>query len=420
MKKFQHTAFYIGHKGDKDLLITAIQDVSDFGFTLKELRGEIFSNTVLEHFIEEEMRHDNFEIVAGNNNILANSSSGEQRKALLSYLIQKKPAYLIIDGLFESIDKDSRLSILATLKEISADTLIIQILNRQNELLPFIENIYFINGDLVNTKYNPQEFFEQVNLTAPDCFAKAIPLLIVNYPPQKDPLIEMKHVCVHYDDRPVLQNISWKINSGEFWQLTGPNGSGKSTLLSLITGNSAKGYGQDLVLFGHRRGTGESVWDIKEKIGYFSPAMTMQFERQDSIEQMVISGFYDSVGLYIKPTDRQAQIAREWLSLMGFYKDKDKPFRLYPAGRQRMILIARAMVKHPPLLILDEPTAGLDDEMAALFVSLVNKIAKETNSAIVYVSHREEPGLTPAMIFELSPHENGSRGLIRKQNLTGI
>lgn len=419
MRKLQHTAFYIGHQGDKDWLVTEILNGSGFGFTLKDLKGEIFSNAVLGHFIEEEIRHDHFEINAGNNNILTNSSSGEQRKALLSYLIEKKPAYLIIDSLFESIDKDSRLSILTTLQKISSETLIIQILNRKKELLPFIEKIYFINGSSISEPYSPQEFVEQVNVTAPGSFTKAIPLPIVNYAPQKNPLVEMNNVSVQFDDRPVLQNISWQINTGEFWQLTGPNGSGKSTLLSLITGNSAKGYGQDLVLFGHRKGTGESVWDIKEKIGYFSPVMTMQFERQDSIEQMIISGFYDSVGLYIKPSDRQVQIAREWLLLMGFYKDKNQPFRLYPAGHQRIILIARAMVKHPPLLILDEPTAGLDDEMAALFVSLINKIANETNSAIVYVSHRDEPGLAPNMIFDLSPNQNGSCGLVRKQYFTG-
>ena len=182
---------------------------------------------------------------------------------------------------------------------------------------------------------------------------------------------------------------------------------------SLITGNSPKGYGQDLVLFGNKKGSGESVWEIKAKIGYFTPTMTQQFERQDSIEQMIISGFFDSVGLYIYPSDRQVQLAREWLKLIGMYQDKQQPFRMFPEGKQRMILIARAMVKHPPLLILDEPTVGLDDEMAALFTALINKIAAESKTSILYVSHKQEPGLSPGKIFELIPTDNGSIGMTR-------
>ena len=222
----------------------------------------------------------------------------------------------------------------------------------------------------------------------------------------------MTDLSVQFDGRPILQNICWEINAGEFWQLSGPNGSGKSTLLALITGDSAKGYGQNLLLFGTRKGSGESVWEIKKRIGYFTPKMSSQFERQDTIEQMIVSGFFDSVGLYIQPSDRQLQIARQWLLVIGMEKNKNQPFRLLSEGRQRMVLVARAMVKHPPLLILDEPCAGLDDEMAALFTALIHTIAAQTNTAILYVSHKEEAGLLPDKVFQLSPHAEGSIGVV--------
>jgi molybdate transport system ATP-binding protein len=416
MKKIQHTAFYIAHDADKDWLINQIMEGSLPGLSLpiKSLRGEIFSDSTLLHFIDEEIRHDHFEIAMGNNNSLSFSSSGEQRKALLSHIIAKKPDYIIIESVFESLDKEARQSILYTLKELSASTLLIQLFNRKNELLSFIENIYSIEGRTVNTRPDTEQFPGQPGSKSNSYFTEAIPPPLARYEQQNRPFVKMNNVSVQYNGRPILQNICWEIDAGEFWQLTGPNGSGKSTLLSLITGNSPKGYGQDLVLFGQRKGTGESVWEIKEKIGYFTPSMTMQFERQDSIEQMIISGFFDSVGLYIKPTDRQVELAREWLSLIGMYKDKNQPFRLFPAGHQRMILIARAMVKHPPLLILDEPTSGLDDEMAELFTGLINKIAAETSTAILYVSHKEEAGLSPKRIFALSPTDNGSTGYIQK------
>ncbi len=416
MNKLQHIAYYIDHDGDKDWLMNEILAGSQrsFSLSLNGLTGEIFSNSTLQYFIDEELRHSHYEIVAGKNNTLTYSSSGEQRKALLAYIISKKPGYIIVDSVFESLDKDSRQSILTALKELSAGTLIIQLFNRRNELLPFIETIYSIAGRSVISCRDPATFREQLSLERNKVFDGNIPPPIISYKLPTGPLVKMTKVSVQFNDRPILQNICWEINAGEFWQLTGPNGSGKSTLLSMITGNSPKGYGQDLVLFGHKKGTGESVWELKEKIGFFTPSMTLQFERLDSIEQMVISGFFDSVGLYIVPTDKQVQLAREWLTMIGMYKDKNKPFRFFSAGHQRMILIARAMVKHPPLLILDEPTSGLDDEMAALFTALINKIAGESRTAILYVSHKEEAGLSPDKIFELLPGENGSIGIIRK------
>ncbi len=416
MNQLQPTAFYITHNGEKDWLLKQLMEGNrfNFPFPLKEANGEIFSNTTLQHFIDEEMRHDHYEVAAGNNNTLTYSSSGEQRKALLAYIIAKKPAYIIVDAVFESLDKDSRQSILAKLAELSASTLIIQVFNRKNELLPFIGMVHSIAGRTVISSQDPATFLTQLNLKDKAVFTNNIPAPLTRFEPQKGPLVQMNNVSVQFNGRPILHQINWEINEGEFWQLTGPNGSGKSTLLSLITGNSPKGYGQNLVLFGHRKGTGESVWELKEKIGFFTPSMTLQFERMDSIEQMVISGFFDSVGLYIKPTDRQVLLAREWLVLIDMHKDKNKPFRFFPAGHQRMILIARAMVKHPPLLILDEPTSGLDDEMAALFTALINKISGESSTAILYVSHKEEAGLSPDKIFELLPGENGSIGIIQK------
>ena len=169
------------------------------------------------------------------------------------------------------------------------------------------------------------------------------------------------------------------------------------------------------MLFGIKKGSGESVWDIKEKIGYLTSTMAQQFSRLDSIEKMVISGYFDSIGLYIIPTDTQIQLAGQWLKLIGLYDKKQKPFLSFSLGHQRLIMIVRAMVKHPPLLILDEPTAGLDDDDTLLFTALVNKIAAESSTAILYVSHRKEVGLKPKFIFELKAGDNGSIGIIDKK-----
>jgi len=196
-------------------------------------------------------------------------------------------------------------------------------------------------------------------------------------------LVKFEDVSVDFVGKPILAHINWTINKGDFWQLIGPNGSGKSTLLNMITGDSHKGYGQNLTLFGNRKGSGESVWDIKKRIGYFTPSMTDKFKGNHNLENMLISGLYDSVGLYE-----------------------------LSSGEKRLLMVARAMIKHPPLLILDEPTAGLDDSNANLFMALVNKIASETESAIIYVSHRTETDLKPQFIYQLIANENGSVGKI--------
>ena len=414
MKKIKHTAFYIPLGVDKDWLLNQIKAGSLFSFpaSLQTMQGEIFSNSLLQHFIEQEIRHDIVEVAMEHSSTLRYASSGEQRKALLTHLIAKKPAYLIIDGVFESLDKAARQSIMLTLQNLSANTLIFQIFNRKDELLPFMETVYCIQEHAISGCYTP-DAFQHAFAKSVEVFSGSIPPPLSVWSVPQGPLVKMTDLSVQFDGRPILQNICWEINAGEFWQLSGPNGSGKSTLLALITGDSAKGYGQNLVLFGTRKGSGESVWEIKKRIGYFTPKMSSQFERQDSIEQMIVSGFFDSVGLYIQPSDRQLQIARQWLLVIGMEKNKNQPFRLLSEGRQRMVLVARAMVKHPPLLILDEPCAGLDDEMAALFTALIHTIAAQTNTAILYVSHKEEAGLLPDKVFQLSPHAEGSIGVVQ-------
>jgi molybdate transport system ATP-binding protein len=224
--------------------------------------------------------------------------------------------------------------------------------------------------------------------------------------------VQMKQLCVSYDGRPILDQIKWTIQAGECWQLKGPNGSGKSTLLSMITGDNPKGYGQDLNLFGMKKGSGETVWDIKQYIGYFNPVMIQHFSRLDSIELMIVSGCMDSIGVYIKPSEMQLRLAKEWLDYLGLLALKNKPIQFLPAAQQRMVLIARAMVKHPPLLILDEPTSGLDDASAAMVIGMIEQIRKETKTSVLFVSHQQEKGFEPDKTFELTASATGSTGAI--------
>jgi molybdate transport system ATP-binding protein len=411
----KHCAIYVPGNLNKDKVVQDIYTnrMSIPGYVLHHLKVALYSATALYNFIAEELIHEHFDVATENKISLTTSSGGQQKKALLNHLLTQKWDCIIIDDVFDHLDTAAQQQIIITLHELSGNTGIIQILNRKKDILPFIKDIYTVQNNSMIAGLHENE------IQPADSFKGIIPPPLQRCPIQQNPLVQFTDVSVSYNDVPVVKNICWQINKGEFWQLIGPNGSGKSTLLSMIYGDNTKGYGQNIILFGQRKGSGESVWDIKEKVGYFSSSLTQQFQRMDSLEQMIVSGFNDSIGLYLKPTDVQLKLAAQWLQLLHIYNVKQHPFINFSLAQQRLVLIARAMVKHPRLLILDEPTAGLDDASIALFTSLANKIAAESNTAIIYVSHRAEKSLLPHAIFELIPGTDGSVGKAKKNNNTG-
>ncbi len=414
MALLPHTAIYTTGNTDTKWLIHEMQQGTFFHFSnCLKLHGEIFSDERLNYFIEEEHRHGRYLLSTINQNELAQASNGEQRMALLQYIIAKKPAYIILDNVYSSLDTDARQYLLNILQSICHHTLLLQIITRKKDCLPFIQEVYSVHEKAIVARQNPDSFLAaaDVAVAVGHSFANAIPAPLIKYPAPENPLVKMENVSVDFDGRKILHNICWQINTGECWQLTGPNGSGKSTLLAVITGDSPKGYGQDLILFGNKKGSGESVWDIKEKIGYFSSGMLQHYNGRHSALQMIAGGLFDSVGLYFHPTESQVNLAEEWLQLLGMTALKNCLFVQLSMVQQRLLLLARAMIKHPPLLILDEPVNGLNDEGALLFTALVNRIAAQETTAIIYVSHQKEEGLYPQYIFHLQPGANGSEGI---------
>lgn len=401
----KHIAIYSSNKENKKELIKGMLS-GKYNLGISSLNHELFSDITLNKFIDEEMRHGHFDVRTSTNNSLKKSSQGERKKALLKHIISKNPECIILDNLYDSLDVESQKNIKNTFLDLSDTVLIVQITNRKQDIFPFINTIYQLeNGELLL-----QENFNRTNTAELKSFTHSLPKPFNEGAIPLDTLISLKNVSLSYGDKSILNNISWTIKQGEFWQLIGPNGSGKSTILSLIFGDNTKGYHQDMMLFGMKKGNGESVWDIKKYIGYFSSDMLIGFKRKDSIENMIISGFLDSVGLYILPNERQIIIAHQWLKIINLFDSKNKSFSTLSEGHKRLVLIARAMVKQPPLLILDEPINGLDDDDTLLFSELVNKIADESHTAILYVSHRKEDYITPNFIYELTPTEMGSIG----------
>lgn len=412
MNRKIHWAVFINNNSQKDKFIKKLlEGPLPEGFEgLKDLEGALFSKTSLNEYIDEEERHGIKIINQNAQQSLKSMSSGEQKKALLKYIFHLKPDFIVLDNPFDNLDKDSQKDLKVSLNLISKSAFIIQLISRKADLLPFITHRMILDKSTIKPISNGLTEVKKGTTSLNSSFSGRIPRPIIPKDYEESVLIDCRDISVAYGDKNILNNINWTIRKGEFWQLIGQNGSGKSTLLSMITGDNHKGYGQELYLFGQQKGTGESVWDIKKRIGYYTPSMTDKFSGLHSALNMVISGMNDSVGLYLLATENQRALAKEWLLILDMWHLRDVYFADLSTGQQRMIMTARAMIKHPPLLILDEPTAGLDDESAMLFISLVNKIARESKTAIVFVSHRKEPGLEPQYIYELKMSPEGSIG----------
>ncbi len=204
----------------------------------------------------------------------------------------------------------------------------------------------------------------------------------------REELVYLRNGFAGYGDRLLFSGLDLTILTGDHTLITGPNGCGKSTFLDMITGDNSKCYANDLRVFGRRRGTGESIWEIKKRMGIISPALHRDHRIPGSALQVVLSGLFDSIGLYRKVAPPAVRTARLWLAWIDLAEKAETPFRRLSFAEQRQVLIARALIKRPKLLILDEPTQGLDDINRTRFLELMEKAAAEEITTMLFVSHR--------------------------------
>jgi molybdate transport system ATP-binding protein len=200
----------------------------------------------------------------------------------------------------------------------------------------------------------------------------------------------MQDVTIQYGDRIILDHINWTVKAGECWAVLGHNGSGKSTLLSLINADNPQAFSQKIWLFDKRKGSGESIWDIKRNIGYISPELHHYFESGAVAKDIVASGLFDTMGLFRVLHPDQEWLALQWMEALRIRPLADRSFMRLSDSEQRRVLLARALVKNPPMLILDEPCQGMDDEETAAFTAIINEVCQRTGKTLIYVSHYEK------------------------------
>jgi len=344
-------------------------------------------------------------------------STGEMRKVLICKALLQEPELLVLDEPFDGLDQHSCAALRNLITRcIEHGIRVILLLNRFSEILPGTTHIAYVKDcgifrsgskdEMLNSE--PLRRFHAFHYTLPDALPEIDSGHSAPRLPAEVPLIEMKDAVVTYGEKRVLNRVNWTVKSGEHWKISGPNGSGKSTLLSLVSGDNSQAYANDISLFGRKRGTGETVWDIKKRIGLVSTSLQQEYRVGATVKVVVISGFFDSIGMYAQYSPRQQEIAHEWLELLHMEKRSGDSFRDLSYGEQRLVLLARAMVKQPDLLILDEPCQGLDDVNREMVLKLVDHLGRTGNTQILYVTHHPEdsiPCITNSM--ELVPAEDG-------------
>ena len=327
-------------------------------------------------------------------------STGETRKTLLCQALMADPDLLILDEPFDGLDVASRQQLAELLADLHAGGLtLVLVLNRFDEIPDFVGSAGVL-ADCTLTETGARDVLLQQALIAQLAHSETLGAVTLPEPDApaarreldpSQPLIRLNDGVVSYNDQPIIHHLSWTVNPGEHWQIIGPNGAGKSTLLSLVTGDHPQGYSNDLTLFGRRRGSGETIWDIKKHIGYVSSSLHLDYRVSTTVRNVILSGYFDSIGIYQAVSDKQRKLVQQWLDILGLdSRTADSPFHSLSWGQQRLALIVRALVKHPTLLILDEPLQGLDPLNRQLIRRFVDVLISEGETQLLFVSHHAQ------------------------------
>ena len=304
---------------------------------------------------------------------LVTLSSGELRKYQLTRALLGGPDILVVDNPYIGLDPRTRGLLTELLTALSGSMTLVLVLSRPAEIPPFITHVIPVEDGKAGEKEPREAYLDRV------------------LPPA---VIRLRNVTIRFGERVILNSLNWTVREGEHWALTGANGSGKSTLLSLINADNPQAYAHDIELFGRPRGTGETIWDIKSKIGFVSPELHRAFRQDATALNIVTSGHFDTEGLFRKPSEEQREIARHWMEEFGIGDLAERPFLRLSSGEQRLCLVARAFVKDPPLYILDEPLQGLDEPQRRHVKTLLDRYCGAPGKTLVMVTHypEEYPG----------------------------
>ena len=309
-------------------------------------------------------------------------SSGELRKFQLTKTLFANPSLLIMDNPFIGLDAETRDQLKALLYMLAneRDMEIMLVMSKTDDIPAFVSEIKWVGEQ----QPVPPHVLSDDKRNA----ILSLPYTDNDYDCQH--VIDMRKVTIRYGERTILKDVDWTVRNGERWALSGQNGSGKSTLLSLVCADNPQSYACDITLFDRPRGSGETIWDIKRHIGYVSPEMHRSYKRNLPAIRIVASGLTDSIGLYVVPKPQDYDKCRWWMDIFGIGHLAERPFLQLSSGEQRLVLLARAFVKDPQLLILDEPLHGLDLWNRRLVKDIIETFCQRRGKTAIIVTHYQE------------------------------
>ncbi|WP_127124480.1 ATP-binding cassette domain-containing protein [Pseudoflavitalea rhizosphaerae] len=317
-------------------------------------------------------------------------SNGENKRLQIAKALLQQPSFLILDNPFLGLDTHGRAILNEILTRLSEQKIPFLLITTPHEIPACITHVATLSlGNLV-TALPKAEYIPPVQQQLPAFSPELLRSLIQPVKAEFTFAIRLKNVNVSYEGKQILKNINWEVRKGEHWSVAGPNGAGKSTLLSLLTGDNPLAYANEIYLFDRRRGSGESIWDIKKRIGYVSPELHLHFDPLATTFQAVASGLFDTIGLFRQLSTETEALVMQWLKLFELDKKAHRLLNMLSAGEQRLALLARALIKNPPVLILDEPCQGLDEITTARFRQSVNEICLLSGTTLLYVSHYQQ------------------------------
>ena len=337
-------------------------------------------------------------------------SNGENKRLQIAKALVRHPSLLLLDKPFTGLDVEARATLTHLLQNIISHGIHIILVTTEQQVPSFITHVLALHTGGAWTVQEAAEFKEgsslvrHANKFVPDegLMAK---LLAHENNAVYDFIIKMNNVHVQYNKKLILDGINWEVRQGEKWSLSGPNGAGKSTLLSLVNADNPQAYANDIFLFDRKRGTGETIWEIKKKTGYVSPELHLYFDQSVSCFDVVGSGLFDTIGLFRMLNEEQEKLIIGWMTLLKVQHLRSKLLKQLSLSEQRLVLLTRALVKNPPLLILDEPCQGLDDMQVEFFRSMIDEICTRNNKTLIYVSHY--PHEIPDCVTKFIRLENG-------------
>ena len=306
------------------------------------------------------------------------------------------PRVLIMDNPFIGLDAPTRELLFSLLERLTrlSSVQIILVLSMLDDIPSFITHVIPVEDLTVLPKMERGAYLAAFRVTDVPVTLDALQQRIAGLPYDgtnydSGEVVKLNKVSIRYDDRTILKELDWTVRRGEKWALSGENGAGKSTLLSLVCADNPQSYACDISLFGRKRGTGESIWEIKKHIGYVSPEMHRAYLKNLPAIEIVASGLHDSIGLYKRPQESQMATCEWWMDVFGIAALKDRPFLQLSSGEQRLALLARAFVKDPELLILDEPLHGLDTYNRRRVKKIIEAFCCREDKTMIMVTHYE-------------------------------